>query len=194
MSSAGSTGRSSAASWPSRTAIGRSRAAAKPRSPALPALVAKAAARSRRHPRLERDELGAVNYRHRAGAARARGASSSRREASRHRHHRRQSGDRAAGGGAEGASTRGWSSSWRGGRARRRASRVTLRAADGAEKELPTLDIYPRLPGQPAVHAAAGAGLREPGLGVPVRRSARVEHRRRHLPGDLRHRDDGHAS
>ena len=34
----------------------------------------------------------------------------------------------------------------------------------------------------------------EPAVGVPQRRPARVEHRGRHLPGDLRHRDDGAAS
>ena len=35
------------------------------------------------------------------------------------------------------------------------------------------------------------AALRRPALGVPRRRPARGEHRGRHLPGDLRHRDDG---
>ncbi len=52
----------------------------------------------------------------------------------------------------------------------------------------------PRLPRQRALVRRAGRRLREPPVGVPRRRSARIEHRGRHLPGDLRHRHDGACS
>ncbi len=72
--------------------------------------------------------------------------------------------------------------------------RVTLKAAGGEEKDMPMLDVFRLF--APNQLGADGSRRRlcEPPVGVPERRSARVEHRRRHFPGDFRHGDDGACS
>ena len=71
-------------------------------------------------------------------------------------------------------------------------TRVTLAAVDGTEKELPTVDIF-RAYRANELSFGGRVGVYASRLWEFLsRRPARVEHRGRHLPGDLRHRDDGH--
>ena len=69
-------------------------------------------------------------------------------------------------------------------------TRILLRAATAPRKNCRCSISSARIR-QPADPAAAAARVRQSRGGVPRRRAARVQHRRRHLPGDLRHRDDG---
>ena len=72
-----------------------------------------------------------------------------------------------------------------------RPRRWSMRTASGETKEMPVGDVVR------AVRPNALGALDKLRLyvsrvlGVPLRRPARVEHRGRHLPGHLRHRDDG---
>ena len=135
------------------------RPAAKPCSRRCPRSSTKAAERSRRDPRRSSATSSArVNYRIEQARldlrrARARGRANARR-----RHHRR-AGPRSNSEVAalkeeyarlETAARRAWST-------RRRASRVTLQAADGAEKELPALDLYRVYPANQLSTVAARA-------------------------------------
>ena len=72
------------------------------------------------------------------------------------------------------------------------ATYVTFRTADGDREGAAHARRLPRVPGQRAGLVPARGHLRGPPVDVRGRRPARVQHRGRHLPGHLRHRDDGH--
>ena len=158
-----------------------------------PALVEKAAADRDAIRALERDELGAVNYRieqARLQRARARAGSAARAGTDTERRDRcdDQRGPRRCRRSTPGSKRGSW-------RPLRRHPGTRVDAAGGRRRREGTAGArpLPRLCRQPAVDVRTRARLREPAVGVPERRSARVEHRGRHLPGDLRHRHDGHA-
>ena len=143
---------------------------------------------------LERDEIGAHQLPHRTErlAVRAAGARARRRRTSARlcRRARRRSSRRSRN---CSGSTRKLKRSWR--RLVSGVAHARCHAARRRRHREGAADArhLPRVSGQPAVVGRARRGLRRPALGVPERRSARVEHRGRHLPGDFRHRDDGHA-
>ena len=157
-------------------------------------LVAKAAARPRGDSkRIEKGRDRGVNYAHRAGPARApqaRLTASSRTRRATSRPSGRRSTSASAEQKARYAELEEKLAKLQAAvaRARRhvvfRPSTARRRSCARSTSTGPTRRTGSRWPG-------SAGHLREPPVGVPERRAARVQHRGRHLPGDLRHRDDG---
>ena len=145
---------------------------------ALQPLIAKAAADRDAHPRLERDEIGAINYRDRSRAAGScGGSSSSAANAQPARATVASARDRAAAGRRCRRGTRGSRRS--SARRRREASRTRVtssRPPTATEKELPTLDIFRAYRANELSFAAACGDLRAAACGssCPAIRASRT--------------------